>query len=342
MKCLSLFSGIGGFDLALTRLGHEIIGACEIDKYARQVYAKHFPGVTIYNDARTMSPDSLPHFDLLCGGFPCQAFSVAGKRRGFDDCRGTLFFEIARIAKAKKPRYLLLENVRGLLNHNKGETFRTILSALDEMGYDAEWQVINGKYFLPQNRERIFIICHLRGQRSRQIFPLGDCNEINNGSRQKTQDEGKRISGTIDSNYWKGGSRTMIVEPEIKYHNMSDSQYRRIYDENGICPTPRVGHAMNSPNIAILVLTPDRIEKRQNGRRFKEDGDPSFTLTAQDKHGVFDGKRVRRLTPLECERLQGFPDGWTEGLSDTQRYKCLGNAVMVSNVEYIVREFTNC
>ena len=158
MKVLSLFSGIGGFDLAFRNLGHEIIGACEIDGYARSVYGKHFPNVTIYNDATTLSPDTLPQFDVFCAGFPCQAFSIAGKRRGFEDTRGSLFFEIARIAKEKKPRYLLLENVKGLLSHDKGETFRTIIRTLDEVGYDAEWQVLNSKYFVPQNRERIFIV----------------------------------------------------------------------------------------------------------------------------------------------------------------------------------------
>src|SRR3990167_3596224 len=339
MKCLSLFSGIGGFDLALQRQGHEIIGACEIDKYARQVYARHFQGITIHNDARTLSPESLPYFDMLCGGFPCQAFSVAGKRKGFDDTRGTLFFEIARIAREKKPRYLLLENVRGILSHDKGETFRTILATLDEIGYDAEWQIINSKYFVPQNRERIFIIWHLRGERTRQIFPLGDCGELDNNSRPETQEEGKRISGTIDSNYWKGGSRTMIAEPEIKYENMSESQANRVYNIDGIAPSLGVGHAMNTPNITVPVLTPDRLEKRQNGRRFKENGDPSFTLTSQDIHDIFDGKRIRRLTPVECERLQGFPDNYTDGLSDTQRYKCLGNAVTVPVVEYILSFF---
>ena len=140
MKCLSLFSGIGGFDLAAKRQGIEIIGACEIDKYARTVYARHFPGVKIYEDATKIKPEELPDFDILCAGFPCQAFSIAGKRLGFEESRGTLFFEIARIAKQKRPRLLLLENVKGLLSHDRGKTFANILATLDELGYDAEWQ----------------------------------------------------------------------------------------------------------------------------------------------------------------------------------------------------------
>ena len=304
-----MFSGIGGFDLAMRNLGHEIVGACEIDKYAREVYSRHFPGVPIHNDATQVSPESLPQFDVLCAGFPCQAFSIAGKRRGFEDTRGSLFFEIARIAKEKKPSLLLLENVKGLLSHDKGETFRTIISTLDEMGYDAEWQLLNSKYFVPQNRERIFIIGHLRGQCARQVFPLGDYDKETNR--------------------------------QIKKLNQARQGYR-VYDTSGIGQTLAAnagGLGAKMGLIAIPTLTPDREEKRQNGRRFKEDGEPAFTLNTQDRHGIFDGTRIRKLTPLECERLQGFPDGWTKGLSDTQRYKCCGNAVTVPVVQYIASHF---
>lgn len=314
MKVFSMFSGIGGFDLAMRNLGHEIIGACEIDKYARKVYAKHFPGVPIHNDATRLQAESLPQFDVLCAGFPCQAFSIAGKRRGFEDTRGSLFFEIARIAKEKKPSLLLLENVKGLLSHDKGETFRVIISTLDEMGYDAEWQVLNSKYFVPQNRERIFIVGHLRGQRARQVFPLGDYD-------QQTTKKIKRVGGY--------------------------SQCSAVYDTDGLSPTiSACTHGYAIGNISVKAcLTPDRLEKRQNGRRFKEDGEPAFTLNTQDRHGIFDGTRIRKLTPTECERLQGLPDDWTKYdddgniVSDTQRYKMCGNAVTVPVVQYIASHF---
>lgn len=304
MKVFSMFSGIGGFDLAMRNLGHEIVGACEIDKYARSVYAKQFPGVPIHNDATQVSPESLPQFDVLCAGFPCQTFSIAGHRRGFEDTRGSLFFEIARIAKEKKPSLLLLENVKGLLSHDKGETFRTIIRTIDEMGYDAEWQVLNSKYFVPQNRERIFIVGHLRGERARQVFPLGDHAKETNR--------------------------------QIKKLNQARQGYR-VYDTSGIGQTLAAnagGLGAKMGLIAIPTLTPDREEKK-----FKEDGEPAFTLNTQDGHGIFDGTRIRKLTPLECERLQGFPDGWTKGLSDTQRYKCCGNAVTVPVVQYIASHF---
>lgn len=304
MKCLSLFSGIGGFDLAAQRQGFKIIGACEIDKHARSVYQQHFPNVPVWEDATKIKPKELPDFEMLFAGFPCQAFSLAGKRLGFEDTRGTLFYEIARIAGEKRPRIILLENVKGLLYHDEGRTLTTIIKTFYELGYDLEWQVLNSKYFVPQNRERIFIIGHLRGESFRQIFPLTEIYGFDDGTLQETQGKRKRIrgeiSGAIDANYAKGGgSRTMIAVP---------------------------------------VLCVNRDNRRQNGRRFKTDGEPSFTITTQDRHGIYDGKNIRSLTPLECERLQGFPDGWTEELSDTQRYKCLGNAVTVPVVEFILEK----
>ncbi|WP_148132022.1 DNA cytosine methyltransferase, partial [Streptococcus sp. HMSC056D07] len=173
MKFLDLFAGIGGFRLGMESAGHECIGFCEIDKFARKSYkAIHdTEGEIELHDITTVTDEfirGIGHVDIICGGFPCQAFSIAGKRKGFEDTRGTLFFEIARFASILRPRLLFLENVKGLLNHNGGDTFETILSALDELGYDAEWQVLNSKNFgVPQNRERVFIIGHLRGECTR-------------------------------------------------------------------------------------------------------------------------------------------------------------------------------
>ena len=365
-----MFRGIGGFDLAMQNLGHELVGGCEIDKYANQVFDRHFKGIPNDMDATKIRPEELPDFDILTAGFPCQTFSIAGKRLGFEESRGTLFFEIARIARQKRPRLLFLENVVGLLSHDRGRTFAEILAALDEIGYDAEWQVFNSKYFVPQNMERIFIVGHLRNKPTPKIFPI----KKDGGLFAKEQEP--TTVRTITGGGHSGGLHSQMT---ILYENKSDSQARRIYKTDGISPTLGIGHAMQSPNICIPVLTPERSNKRQNGRRFKEDGDPSFTLTTQDKHGVLivpdnfkheAGKpetrqhhlsnihpalqantgntqatyllreqKIRRLTPLECERLQGFPDGWTDGISDTQRYKCLGNAVTVSVVEFIMKHF---
>jgi len=314
LKFFDLFAGIGGFRLGMERAGHECIGSCEWDNHARETYKKNFGSYPEYDDAKDLHPQSLPYFDVLCAGFPCQAFSVAGKRLGFEDTRGTIFFEIARIAKEKRPPYLFLENVKGLLSHDKGRTFDTIISTLDEMGYDAEWQVLNSKYFVPQNRERIFIVGHLRDRRTRKVFPLGD------------------FDSEIDKQ-----KLTQIGNIDTKGHN---SLWGRVYDPNFICPSLNAnggGMGAKTGLFAIPTLTPDRLEKRQMGRRFKEDGEPAFTVNTQDRHGVYDGIKIRKLTPTECERLQGFPDNWTIG-SDTQRYKQCGNAVTVNVVEYIAKE----
>ena len=175
-----MFSGIGGFRSGLERIGgFECIGHCEIDKYANQAYnAIYEPkGELFYEDARTINPYELPDIELICAGFPCQAFSIAGKRRGFDDARGTLFFEIARIAAVKRPSFLLLENVPGLLSHDGGWTFATILNALSELGYNVAWQVLNSANFgVPQARKRVFLICYLGEECPGEILSFTDAN----------------------------------------------------------------------------------------------------------------------------------------------------------------------
>ena len=303
LKFFDLFAGIGGFRLGMERAGHTCVASCEWDKYARETYKYNFNQYPEYDDAKDMHAQSLPSFDVLCAGFPCQAFSIAGKRLGFEDPRGNIFFEIARIAKAKRPSYLFLENVKGLLSHEKGDTFRTIISTLDEMGYDAEWQVLNSKYFVPQNRERVFIIGHLRGERTRQIFPLGDFNSETDKPKPKivgvVNDKGNlrqvEQATCLDANYWKGcdnhAQRTMI------YLSNTNANMKQ------------------------------RIQERKE----------TWTLGTGTDFGIKDGMRIRKLTPIECERLQGFPDNWTRG-SDTQRYKQCGNAVTVPVVEYIAKE----
>ena len=180
MNFLDLFSGIGGFRLGLERNGHTPVGYVEIDKFARQSYNAMFDtsGEWTATDITKVTDEEWREFngsvDIIAAGFPCQTFSIAGKRLGFlDSTKGTLFFDIARAAKQIKPRYLFLENVKGLLNHDSGNTFRTILNTLDELGYDVEWRVLNSKNFgVPQNRERVYIIGHLREDSGREVFPF--------------------------------------------------------------------------------------------------------------------------------------------------------------------------
>ncbi len=355
MKFLDLFAGIGGFRLGMEQAGHECVGYVEIDKFARKSYeAIHdTEGEWTAHDITKVTNDDIRSLrdrgrvDVICGGFPCQAFSVAGKRGGFNDTRGTLFFEIARIADILRPRYLFLENVKGLINHDKGNTFETILRTLDELGYDAEWEVLNSKDFgVPQNRERVFIIGHSREGRTRKIFPIRENDEKADGVQRQ-----QITTNTLTARYEGVGNGSYIVEGEqyaqkIKIAGMLDikanDQNRRVYDTEGISPSlTTMQGGGQEPKVVMPVLTPDRIKKRQNGRRFKDDGEPSFTLTSQDRHGVYDGYRIRKLTPKECWRLQGFPD-WAfdkarEVNSDSQLYKQAGNSVTVNVIYEIAK-----
>jgi DNA (cytosine-5)-methyltransferase 1 len=209
MKYFSMFTGVGGFELGIGKRG-ECIGFSEIDKYASQLLSKRFPSIKNYGDATKINPDELPDFDMLCGGFPCQSFSIAGKRRGFQDTRGTMFFHIVRILEVKRPQTVFLENVKGLLNHDKGETFKVILQTLGELGYDVQWMVLNSKFFgVPQNRERVFIIGSLRGQPRPEILPFrqNDCQSIEEGRMEKAE-----VCNTITARYYKQGQSDTYIK----------------------------------------------------------------------------------------------------------------------------------
>lgn len=325
------------------------VGYSEIDKYAIATYEKNFgKEIKNYGDATRINTAELPDFDLLVGGFPCQAFSVAGKRAGFNDTRGTLIFDVVRILRDKRPRYFVLENVKGLLSHDSGKTFSHILEILTDSGYDVSWSVHNSKnYGVPQNRERIYLIGSLRGEPRPQVFPITTSSEqalrqIVGGSQGNRVYDTDGISSTIASQAGGLGGKTGLyiskVDRNKGIYKLKESETAGTLTSTmfkGIDASGRTGV------IARAVLTPDRLKKRQNGRRFKEIGEPSFTLNTQDRHGIYDGVKIRRLTPTECERLQGFPDNWTIG-SDTQRYKQCGNAVTVNVVETIMKGLMPC
>lgn len=465
---IELFAGIGGFRQALDKLGGNCVFASEIDKFASQAYQTLYGDDHLYGDITKINEKDIPNHDLIVAGIPCQAFSVAGKRLGFDDTRGTLFFDVARIAKEKQPKSVIIENVKGLVNHDKGRTLDVMIETLNEIGYVVDFDILNSKYFgVPQNRERIFIVAiredlieaepfseeSTTGQTivpkgKRRIgewantfnfdFPeqtevttrLRDILESNVDEKyyldeEKTaklvaqltretedgfhayRDDAKKssIQGTHVT-YAEGCSHALTVahvpmtnaEPQMVGHVdiKGNDSIKRVYSPDGINPTlTTMGGGPREPKIAeeqaeieIVgnlkpegstrhgqrdnvysdnglmgalnasdykqprpiaqevrpVLTPDRMEKRQNGRRFKEDGEESFTLTSQDKHGIAIGNppkyRIRKLTPLECWRLQGFTDEAHEavkqaGISDSQRYKQAGNAVTVNVIEAI-------
>lgn len=354
--------------------GHKCIGFCEYDKFPvasytmmhlateqqrkyiesipalkerqKEILKEEYRGGEWYaNDIRRVEARSLPKADCWCFGFPCQDISIAGKQLGFSGRRSSLFFAVTGLIKdlseEDRPSILFIENVKNLLSVNRGLDFARLLIELDEIGYDAEWCVLNSKDFgVPQNRERVFIVGHFRGRGGREVFPIRCTNsEIN--IKVVAQLAGKRRQ------------RNDILSP-IGCATCLDTM------QGG-------GH---EPKIAIPVLTPDRVEKRQNGRRFKENGEPMFTLTSQDRHGVaiiddtqgFDGTRVydsevptlrsqrnglkvsngiriRKLTPRECFRLQGWSDEYFDRAaminSDSQLYKQAGNGVTVNVIQAI-------
>lgn len=351
-KYFSTFSGIGGFEVGIERATKaECVGFSEIDKYAVQIYQRHFPDHTNFGDITKINADELPDFDLLVGGFPCQAFSIAGKRGGFADTRGTLFFDLARILKAKRPRLFLFENVKGLLSHDEGRTFYTIVATLDELGYDVQWEVLNSKNFgVPQNRERIFIAGHLRGEPRPQVFPLGEDGGADNElSGHHTNTLTARYEGAQATGSYIGEGE---LDAQIHQLNQPKHSNDRVYGADGVAPTLNTMQGGNrQPFVAELkyvgsVGTPRKGSEhqphlsrahKQPARVYHEDGiNPALSAgEMQGRYNVQTGMAIRRLTPIECERLQGYPDGWTEGVSDTQRYKTLGNSVTTNVIEAI-------
>lgn len=319
-----MFAGIGGFRLGIMQAAEELniktecVFSSEIEKNAIAIYNKNF-GEIPSGDITTIRTDDINTMDVLCGGFPCQAFSIAGNRNGFDDARGTLFFEIARIARDKRPKILFLENVKGLLNHDKGRTFAIILLTLDELGYDVEWQVLNSKDFgVPQNRERVFVIGHLRGARTRQIFPVW-------------QDTGIR-------------ERSTQPEKEIcQYANTLTARQYASWNGNYVALTERRTDEAKKIRSASMKTGKDWCPRRCKELVPRNDDIMNcITATHGKEQLLYNGMRIRKLTPTECERLQGYPDGWTDGITDSNRYKCLGNSVTVSVIKAIAKKILTC
>lgn len=333
IRFIDLFAGIGGFRYGLEKSSkkYKCVWSSEWDKYASSIY-RYWWGKVDTRDIKKVKSSEIPNHDLLCAGFPCQAFSIAGKRRGFEDTRGTLFFEIARILRDKRPRYFLLENVKGLLSHNEGKTFQTILGIFTDLGYEYQWQVLNSKNFgVPQNRERVFIVGHIRGTPRPKVFPIGEGNKKN--------DDKRILAHTLNSSDWRGANRNQ-KQTTIQQLNNPIHSNDRVYSVGGISPTLNsMQGGRRQPKIARFPL------RFLNRNQRNMNGDYSFTVDGANTGGVKQGMKIRRLTPIECERLQGFPDNFTKygfdergnkiEISDTQRYKCLGNAVTTNVITWI-------
>lgn len=328
MKFIDFFAGIGGFRRGMELAGHECVGFCEFDKFATASYIsmhlltedqrkaledipikkrqkeilkeEYRNGEWYANDIRRVYAGDIPKADCWCFGFPCQDISVAGKQVGFQGNRSSLFFRvmylIGQLKEEDKPTYLFIENVKNLLSVNGGWDFARLLIEMERGGYDAEWQVLNSKDFgVPQNRERCFIVGHLRGRSSTEVFPIEGTDGKNSvqiiahkdGYRRNTQvfaPDG--ITETLDTGQG-GGRGHHVALPcfiDLSYQKTELTNKARCLQaryNKGIA-----NHKAEVSGVAIPVLTPDRAEKRQNGRRFKENGEPMFTLTSQDRHGV--------------------------------------------------------
>ena len=431
MKFVDFFAGIGGIRLGLEQAGHKCVGFCEFDKYARTAYKAMYntEGEWENHDVRTVKPYDVPAADLWCFGFPCQDISVAGKQKGLQEGeRSGLFYEIMRLLAGRRqedrPKWLLIENVKNLLSIGNGFDFARLLLEVGGYGYSLQWQVLNSKdYGVPQNRERVFIVCYLGNISGREVFPLRrtdgenpcELNEITQGvaDAQRIYD-GSGLARTLKGESGGQGGKTGLYAVKCigNTNPCGHGQGGNVYSTQGLAPalmvakstplqicmsikgqqlqekitvTPKIDtdcrNNLTRKQTCCAVLTPDREEKRQNGRRIKEPGEPSFTLTAQDRHGVAiyqrprgynkggmhdvapalsisawqennllaNGIRIRRLTPRECWRLQGFPDEYFDkakaaGISDTQLYKQAGNGVTVNVARAIgerLREIEN-
>lgn len=468
LRVMSLFSGIGAFEAALRNIGveYELVGFSEIDKYAIKSYcAIHNVDEQLnYGDVSKIDKAFLPEFDLLVGGSPCQSFSIAGHRRGFEDTRGTLFFQYIETLKEKQPKFFVFENVKGLINHDKGNTLNVMAEAFSEVGYRIDLELLNSKFFnVPQNRERLYIIgiredlikneeweldlnrkdVLIKGKKRLKQLKIKSFNF--NWSEQVSASKRLKdlLETYVDEKYYLNEDKTakLIEELSSRGLNMKETDecqligrvelrghdaIRRVYSPEGVSPTlttmggghrePKIvveqvgninpsGNGMNgnvynssglSPTIttnkgeglkiaveysrknglgrelnvshtlsasdwqglnrnqkqnAVVevrpVLTPEREEKRQNERRFKDDGEPAFTVNTIDRHGVAIGEypkyRIRKLTPLECFRLQAFDDedfekAFAAGISNSQLYKQAGNSITVTVLESIFNE----
>lgn len=404
MKFIDFFAGIGGFRRGMELAGHECVGFCEFDKFATASYIsmhllteeqrktledipikkrqkeiikeEYRNGEWYANDIRRVYAGDIPKADCWCFGFPCQDISVAGKQAGFQGNRSSLFFRVmylvGQLKEEDKPTYLFIENVKNLLSVNGGWDFARLLIEMEQWGYDAEWQVLNSKDFgVPQNRERCFIIGHLRGRSTSKVFPIEGTDGKNSiqiighrgGYRRNTQvfgpdgitealDTGqgggrghhvalpcfidlcRNESQTTDTarclqaRYNKGIStyRSQTSGVAIKViGTINSSQDGKILGIDGIAKCHSAGHN-NNPKIAIPVLTPDRVEKRQNGRRFKEDGEPMFTLTSQDRHGVAINP-LGVLRNVRTEYGKEIRKDYESGKLDISRHKFLANEI---------------
>lgn len=312
---IDLFAGIGGFHLALESMGANCVFASEWDKFAAETYKKKFH-LKPFGDITQIDEKEIPNHDILCGGFPCQAFSISGKQKGFDDTRGTLFFDIARIVNFHQPKVLFLENVKNLAKHDKGKTLNTIIKTLEKLEYSVFTKVLNSSNFgLPQNRERVYIVAFHNTLDSRTFqFPIPPNNPI---------------------------CLEHILEIEPKNAKVIERNDIEIY--KNYCVSNSLFSEIELLNKPIQI---GKVNKGGQGERIYHTLGHAITLSAYgggvgSKTGLYlvDGK-IRKLSPRECARVQGFPDNFILNSSDIQSYKQFGNSVSVNVLQHILIEIS--
>jgi DNA (cytosine-5)-methyltransferase 1 len=314
---IDLFAGIGGFRLALESLGGKCVFSAEINPHACEMYEANY-GDNPYNDITKLDPKNLPEFDILCAGFPCQAFSIAGKKKGFEEARGTLFFDICRILNEKKPKVVFLENVKNLVNHNNGETFKVIIGLLEDLGYFVSYRLLNAKNFgVPQNRERIIIVASLDKKFNFDLVKL---------SKKKVS-----LNNILESNaeYIEKEKYTLIEKTvQQKDSGLIFSGY--------LNKTIRKGVKDNSFHLSRVHRQPNRIYSAKGTHP---------TLSSQETAGryyiLLDNKEVRKLTIQECYRLMGFPPSFKLVGAKNKLYERVGNSVCVSMMQAIGKEIVS-
>jgi DNA (cytosine-5)-methyltransferase 1 len=311
----SAFSGIGGFDLGFERAGMQCRWQIEIDPKARAVLKRHWPQVPQLEDITHVQRAHVSPVDVLCGGFPCQDVSVAGTRAGLAGERSGLWFQFSRLIGELKPRWVVIENVPGLLTSNDGRDFATVLRGLVNWGYGVSWRVLDAQYFgLAQRRERVFIVASLGSGRSAKVLF-------------------EQESSVRHSPAGRGAKQATAAVAGIRLKTYSESGFERWVDNGGINSTLAAHSSKEAHD--LIVFTPPTVTGTLSAsgagtaRTGNERSEASFLIPTSIG--------IRRLTPLECERLQGFPDNWTAGQSDIARYKQCGNAVAVTVAEWVGR-----
>ena len=307
LKFIDLFAGIGGFRIALESMGSQCIYSNEWDRYAQEVYANNF-GHIPEGDITKVDEKTIPNHDILCAGFPCQAFSISGKKLGFEDSRGTLFFDVARIVKEKKPKVVFMENVKNFATHDKGKTLQVVRATMEELGYKFYQKVLNSvDYGVPQKRERIYMVC-FRNDLNVKDFTFPKPFELNKHVEDYLLQDEKLVN------------HLYIDRPDTYFNNIEDNKYSNKSIRLGVVNKGGQGERIYSTKGIAITLS------AYGGGVFAKTG------------GYLINGKTRKLHPRECARIMGYPDSYQLASSPNQAYKQLGNSVVIDVLQYIAIE----